>query len=370
MPDSLPDGIQRSHLLEAITRFDAEEPHQFADSTAYDVLHGGKRYPPKALVGIAAGVLTGSVFYPADFKGGQASKCFRVLQKNGFSIVPKTGVQPENVWIFQGNPARFDIDDYLGRYSYIYWRAPRHRAEIRVGDQCLIWRSGDAAGAIAVGRIAEAPQPMSDVNFPECLGEDLWTDEPDSADTVKVGIALDDVRLDEAAGFVPRAAFTSNPILSQSTIIRTPQGTVFKLAREEANEAFSLWNTPLDLPAEALPVAMEGGQRLRQHYARERSRTLVKKKREQFAQAHGGRFYCEVCRFDFSERYPPDLGDGFIEVHHLAPLFLHDQPRRTSLDDLLLVCSNCHRMIHRTKDAEANLRRLHEHFAVQDEPVK
>ena len=59
---------------------------------------------------------------------------------------------------------------------------------------------------------------------------------------------------------------------------------------------------------------------------------------------------------------PTELGDGFIEVHHLAPLFSDSQPRRTTLDDLLLVCSNCHRMIHRTKDVDGNLEALRAHF--------
>jgi hypothetical protein len=32
-------------------------------------------------------------------------------------------------WIFQGNPNRFDIDDYLSRYTYIYWSAPTNQKE-------------------------------------------------------------------------------------------------------------------------------------------------------------------------------------------------------------------------------------------------
>ncbi len=56
---------------------------------------------------------------------------------------------------------------------------------------------------------------------------------------------------------------------------------------------------------------------------------------------------CCVCGFDFESFYGV-LGVGFIEIHHLTPLFLEDKeiminPR----NDLAPICSNCHRMIHR-----------------------
>ena len=49
----------------------------------------GRRYPPKAVVGLAAGKLTGQTLGPYDFKGGLKSKCFRVLKANGFTIITK-----------------------------------------------------------------------------------------------------------------------------------------------------------------------------------------------------------------------------------------------------------------------------------------
>lgn len=362
MTENLPDNIQRHHIIEAIDRYNSGTNHQFAESTIYDVVFEGNRYPPKAIVGIAAEILTGAPLGPKDFKGGQESKCFRILQKTGFHIALKVGAEPSSAWLFQGNPERFDIDDYLSRYSYIYWRAPKHRSEIRVGDPCVIWRSGAAAGAIAIGRISEAPQPMSEVNFPECLGEDLWRDETDSPDTIKVGIQIDEVRIDEEAGFIPRGVFVDSPQLTKSLIVRSPQGTIFRLTANEVQEIFNLWNSPLDLAASTLPSALEGAQRLRKHYARERNRGLIKRKKQQFASEHDGRVFCEACHFDFSQFYPPELGDGFIEVHHLAPLFIDDQPRRTTLNDLLLLCSNCHRMVHRSKDVDENLKILRDHF--------
>jgi len=73
-------------------------------------------------------------------------------------------------WVFQGNPDRFDIDDYVARYpELIYWRTPRHAKEITVGDRAFLWRSGPKAGAIAIGTVVEAPTRLSAVRHPEAL---------------------------------------------------------------------------------------------------------------------------------------------------------------------------------------------------------
>ncbi|PAJ85844.1 hypothetical protein DF011_05315 [Burkholderia ubonensis] len=59
-----------------------------------------------------------------------------------------------------------------------------------------------------------------------------------------------------------------------------------------------------------------------------------------------GRLECEVCLFDFSATYGL-LGDGFIEAHHRRPVHQLDGTKKTKASDLALVCSNCHRMLHR-----------------------
>ncbi|MBX7255944.1 MAG: HNH endonuclease [Candidatus Hydrogenedentes bacterium] len=90
----------------------------------------------------------------------------------------------------------------------------------------------------------------------------------------------------------------------------------------------------------------EGRQFLVMHLARERQPGLSDAKKRQVLQRKGF-LSCEACdlRFDrFNE-----LGIGCCEVHHLIPLGARDRPETTRLDDLAILCSNCHRMIHRTK---------------------
>ena len=59
---------------------------------------------------------------------------------------------------------------------------------------------------------------------------------------------------------------------------------------------------------------------------------------------------CNICGFNFYEVYG-ELGKHFIEVHHLKPLFsLEEEIVINPHTDLIPVCSNCHRMLHRQKN--------------------
>jgi predicted HNH restriction endonuclease len=59
---------------------------------------------------------------------------------------------------------------------------------------------------------------------------------------------------------------------------------------------------------------------------------------------------CQACSFRYEERYP-EIGKGYIEVHHLNPLSerntAENDSRLTSLAQVTVLCANCHRMIHR-----------------------
>jgi hypothetical protein len=55
---------------------------------------------------------------------------------------------------------------------------------------------------------------------------------------------------------------------------------------------------------------------------------------------------CQVCSFNFGKTYG-QLGDGFIHVHHIAPLRTVGQRCRVDpINDLIPVCPNCHAMLH------------------------
>lgn len=58
---------------------------------------------------------------------------------------------------------------------------------------------------------------------------------------------------------------------------------------------------------------------------------------------------CKVCDFDFGKFYG-EHGKDYIEIHHIVPLSEMSEAREVDpKNDLLPVCANCHRMIHRKK---------------------
>lgn len=63
--------------------------------------------------------------------------------------------------------------------------------------------------------------------------------------------------------------------------------------------------------------------------------------------ASTGKLECEACAFDFAKAFGV-LGEGFIEAHHRVPVHALDGTTKTKAKDLALVCSNCHRMLHRS----------------------
>lgn len=92
-------------------------------------------------------------------------------------------------------------------------------------------------------------------------------------------------------------------------------------------------------------VTSEGRRNLHRHLVIERDPKLARRKKE-VVMAATGRLACEVCSFDFEETYG-SVGHAFAEVHHLKPLGTSNMPSIVRLSDLAIVCSNCHRMLHR-----------------------
>lgn len=106
----------------------------------------------------------------------------------------------------------------------------------------------------------------------------------------------------------------------------------------------------------------EGKQVIVKRGIYERSKLLREQAIRYFSE--DGRISCAACGFDFAAAYG-EHGEGFIEIHHTKPIFSYDEDDnqktlKAALENLVPLCSNCHRMIHRKRERMLTVEELRE----------
>ena len=121
----------------------------------------------------------------------------------------------------------------------------------------------------------------------------------------------------------------------------------FSIVKKSASSLLQLTRVPQELRdfLSSSFLAKEGQSKISFHFFRERNKAIVNLKKDFFIQQHGG-LYCEACGFDFFSKYG-ERGKNYAEVHHNIPISDPGFTGKTRLSDLSVLCSNCHRMIHR-----------------------
>ncbi|MEO8275137.1 MAG: HNH endonuclease [Thermoanaerobaculia bacterium] len=262
-------------------------------------------------------------------------------------------------WVVKGRPARNDLAAWLAPGAADVWQTRAAPSGWKAGDRVFFWEAAPKTQVVGLGEIVSVPtRPVRRgvVARFHVIYLTSYLEHP-----VHIGAARKHVALKGSVFLKSGAA-----------------GTLFRLSIEEAEALFqlvvgrnpttgSLWPSLRRGPkrevvasdVDDLPDgASEGRRRLMIHYARERDRILRRRKIEQVTK-DGEPLRCEVCEFDFESAYGA-LGEGYCEVHHVAPLAASSASRRTLLGDLAIVCSNCHRMMHRDGSCRtlATMRRL------------
>ncbi len=109
-------------------------------------------------------------------------------------------------------------------------------------------------------------------------------------------------------------------------------------------EAFALSLQTCEQLVEISPVRArtEGGKRVHVSVRCERDPRL----RTDAVELHG--LDCMACGFNF-ETFYGESGRDFIEVHHVVPLSEAGRTETNPETDLIVLCANCHRIVHRRK---------------------
>jgi 5-methylcytosine-specific restriction enzyme A len=308
--------VSSSDVMDAIREFDAVGRDAFLDkygmgkARSYVLHYNGREYDSKAILAAAHGHHPGlEPLRAAQFSGGDQGAA-RYLRRLGF-VVSSTTREPkwvrdelilacdlalQNNW--QGIGAN---DERAQKLSDLLQRMPIHPIEVR-------------------GPTFRNPSGVARKTY------ETATNHPDYQGVpIKIGAGDLEVLRDflERGDEMRRTADLIRAGIESGDLV-------------EASEAMP----DIDLEAEA----REGRLLEHRHLARERDAGLRAKKIEKHLRTHG-QLACETCGFDFKAMCGPH-GDGYIECHHVIPLHASGETK-TRLDDLILICSNCHRMIHR-----------------------
>uniref|UniRef100_UPI001BD1CE11 HNH endonuclease n=2 Tax=Klebsiella TaxID=570 RepID=UPI001BD1CE11 len=81
----------------------------------------------------------------------------------------------------------------------------------------------------------------------------------------------------------------------------------------------------------------------------------ISKLKKEIHKTKYGKFFCEACGFSFADFYGEEF--DYIECHHITPLSETGETK-TDLEDLILLCANCHRVVHQSsKDMSIDMLR-------------
>ena len=142
----------------------------------------------------------------------------------------------ESSWIFQANPDNFDIDAAIGELKEITWKVNRYKDRVHAGDVIYLWKSGENAGIVAVGKILSEPALLKDLDIekrfirPKAAGE--------NGDTEFIGVRISVERV--LGLMIRRQDLLNDPLLGSMQILRQSQGTNFVLSDKEAKAIHDL----------------------------------------------------------------------------------------------------------------------------------
>jgi hypothetical protein len=246
-------------------------------------------------------------------------------------------------WVLKGRPDENDWNEMLQPGVTEEWHTAKPPARWQVSDRLFCWESSPKLRVVG---LAEVTNPRVRVNE---AGETLFLVR------YLTGILAAKPTITELRQI---------PFLNEASFLKSgPAATVLSISTERAellirviygknpelpvvwpdvdHNTFGALIRELDLDF----FSREGQLKLVRHLIRERNRAVIEAKKQAALRATG-RLVCEVCTFNFEDVYG-SRGHDFCEVHHLLPLSDVDGETETRLEDLAILCSNCHRMIHR-----------------------
>ncbi|MDP4290188.1 MAG: HNH endonuclease [Bacteroidota bacterium] len=91
----------------------------------------------------------------------------------------------------------------------------------------------------------------------------------------------------------------------------------------------------------------EGKEKLITHKSKERNKELVEQAKKSRLQTDP-LLHCDICNIFFIVIYS-DMVNGYMDSLYITPISRIAEETLVITSDLVLICSNCHRMLHRVR---------------------
>jgi len=144
-------------------------------------------------------------------------------------------------WIFQANPARFDIDGYLASAPVlITWLVTRDGDRVACGDRVFIWRSAGGSADADSGVVAEMSvvAPIS-VRPAEEESHPYWANPAEAAAADRILLRV--LRVAETREILKRKWIVEDPVLRDLTIVKMSNATNYAVPADLAHRLDALW---------------------------------------------------------------------------------------------------------------------------------
>ncbi|WP_397445963.1 EVE domain-containing protein [Polaribacter sp. R77954] len=111
-----------------------------------------------------------------------------ILGKNNYIkfLKEKFEYKTPNYWIFQGNPNIYDIKRALKAGHLKSWKVAAHKDKIKIGDQVIIWQTGENAGCYALAEVTSEVSVFEEENYEQ----KYYVNSTDSESTERVKIRI------------------------------------------------------------------------------------------------------------------------------------------------------------------------------------
>ncbi len=129
-----------------------------------------------------------------------------------------TGAVPSTsrTWIFQANPAQWDLAGAVAELTGFTWRVRQHPHDIHAGDTVYLCEAGDQAGIVAVATVLTEPAVLPDDEAERRFDRGGLSADPQLQFRLRIERAL--------PKRISRQQFLAHPILKDLRMLTIPRG--------------------------------------------------------------------------------------------------------------------------------------------------